>query len=379
MAVYKSNKKTKDGRCWYYRVRKKDFNDEVKEITSKMFMTKAEALEEERLFIMKRNNPIHKNFTLVAKDYFDRAKKEKKESTVICYERDYIKHIKPYFENKNIDEITTKDILNWKDIIDKKNLKISFKNKNYVILRNIFNHAMIYYGLNSNIVATCGPFKTKNDEIVKDEDKLKYITKDQFDKFITVVDNILYYTLFNFLYYTGCRIGETLAINWNDIDFETKEIKINKTLTDKSYDKKYNITSTKNNLNRTIKMSQSLYNIMYNYYIERKKYTNFEQNWFVFGDYEPLAQTTIRRYKKKYFELANVKEITLHEFRHSHVSLLINEYIKTSKEKNMKIDTAKFFLMMSNRMGHTIDVMQRTYMHLFPSIQDEIIDLLDNL
>ena len=45
----------------------------------------------------------------------------------------------------------------------------------------------------------------------------------------------------------------------------------------------------------------------------------------------------------------------------------------------MKIDTAKFFLMMSNRMGHTIEVMQETYMHLFPSIQDEIVDLLDNI
>lgn len=35
--------------------------------------------------------------------------------------------------------------------------------------------------------------------------------------------------------------------------------------------------------------------------------------------------------------------------------------------------------MLSDRMGHTVDVMQRTYMHLFPTIQDEIVDLLDNL
>lgn len=35
--------------------------------------------------------------------------------------------------------------------------------------------------------------------------------------------------------------------------------------------------------------------------------------------------------------------------------------------------------MMSNRMGSTIQVMQDTYMHLFPTIQEEIVDLLDNL
>ena len=87
-----------------------------------------------------------------------------------------------------------------------------------------------------------------------------------------------------------------------------------------------------------------------------------------------LPQITIDRKKHKYFELSGVNEITTHEFRHSHVSLLINEYVK-----NGKTDTTKFFLMMSNRMGHSIPVMQETYMHLFPTIQNEIIDILDKL
>jgi len=30
-------------------------------------------------------------------------------------------------------------------------------------------------------------------------------------------------------------------------------------------------------------------------------------------------------------------------------------------------------------MGHTIEVMQKTYMHLFPTVQDEIVNLLDDL
>lgn len=56
------------------------------------------------------------------------------------------------------------------------------------------------------------------------------------------------------------------------------------------------------------------------------------------------------------------------------MSLLINEYVKSGQT-----DTTKFFLMLSNRMGHSIKVMQETYMHLFPTIQNEIVDLLDNL
>ena len=85
-------------------------------------------------------------------------------------------------------------------------------------------------------------------------------------------------------------------------------------------------------------------------------------------------QTTINRYKHKYFELANVPEITIHEFRHSHVSLLINQYLKSGNT-----DMTRFFTLMSGRLGHTVDVMQRTYMHLFPQSQDSIVDILNNL
>ena len=45
----------------------------------------------------------------------------------------------------------------------------------------------------------------------------------------------------------------------------------------------------------------------------------------------------------------------------------------------MKVDTSKFFLMMSNRMGHTLKVMFSTYIHLFPSIQDKIVESLDEI
>jgi hypothetical protein len=53
----------------------------------------------------------------------------------------------------------------------------------------------------------------------------------------------------------------------------------------------------------------------------------------------------------------------------------VNEYIK----KNTTIDTAKFFLMLANRMGHSLETMQRVCMHLFPTVQDEVVDILDNL
>lgn len=39
-----------------------------------------------------------------------------------------------------------------------------------------------------------------------------------------------YNAVIRFQLYTGMRIGETLALTWNDIDFDERTININKTL-----------------------------------------------------------------------------------------------------------------------------------------------------
>ena len=37
------------------------------------------------------------------------------------------------------------------------------------------------------------------------------------------------------------------------------------------------------------------------------------------------------------------------------------------------------FIMLSERMGHTIEVMQQIYMHLFPNIQSKVVDIMNDL
>lgn len=53
------------------------------------------------------------------------------------------------------------------------------------------------------------------------------------------------------------RKGEVQALTWNDINFNTNEIIVNKTLSVKTKNSNYKITSTKNYLNRRIKMSKN--------------------------------------------------------------------------------------------------------------------------
>lgn len=202
--------------------------------------------------------------------------------------------------------------------------------------------------------------------------------KEQFDIFISIIEELMWKTFFIFLFYTGCRKGEILALKWEHINFDKREILIKD---NPSFDNKREviITTTKTGKERIIKMSNFLYESLLLYKKEMQKYSDFSEKRFVFGNTIHLGKSNIDRHKKKYFELSGLEEITTHEFRHSHVSLLINEYVKRSIERAEKPDMAKFFLMMSDRMGHTIEVMQNTYMHLFPTVQDEIVDLLDNL
>lgn len=360
--VYKDTHKTRDGRCYYFQVM---INGN--RFHSKRYLTRKEALDEEAKYILNHKKVDSVKFTVVAECFFDEIKKVRKLSTYQTYIEVYSKHIKPYFEDYDLNSINILELKNYREKCLKMNYSTRYLNKINNVLNLILDYASIYGFTNLN--KTLGNYQEKKDRIITE--KIKYMTYDEYLKFISVIDDLTYKTLFMFLYLTGVRIGECLALRFSDI--KNDEILVNKTLYTKIKGT-YTITSTKNNLNRVIKMDKSLKLQLNEYISYMESFTDFSSDWFLFGGPRYLAPTTIARYKHKYFELANVPEITLHEFRHSHVSLLINEYLKTGNT-----DTTKFFLMMSQRLGHSVDVMQRTYMHLFPQTQDSIVDILNNL
>ena len=360
MSIYKDNRKTKDGRCYFFQVMK---NGEL--YKSKRFLTRKEAVEEEAKFLLKYN-PKSKKFSIVADSYFDNLKSYCKYSTIYTYIKDYNKHIYPYFHDLDINSINIPTYNLWYEEMAKKGLKAKYLNKINSLLKNIFQYAVQSYGLEYNPVVKT--FKEPKDKIITE--KIRYITKDEFDSFINKANDPTYELLFKTLFYTGCRIGEAICLTWNDINIEEKYISITKTL----YKVHNNTpTSNKTHTNRRIYLNDSFVREMACFKSKKESYKDFSNNWYVFGDIRTLSQTSIARKKHQWFLASGVREITIHEFRHSHVSMLINEYLKSGQT-----DSTKFFIMMSQRLGHTIPVMQRTYMHLFPNTQNDIVDLLNN-
>ena len=359
MSIYKGNK-TKDGRQYYFKIM---ING--KRYQSKYYLTKEDAKKAEAVYILKNKHPDKKPFTIVADSYFNYLESYCKYSTTYTYIKDYNKHILPYFENYDVGNINTLEYNKWYDIMAKKGLTAKYLNKINSLFKNIMQYAVENYGLESNpIIKT---FKESKADIKSE--KIRYITKEEFDKFISKADDKMYELLFTFLFKTGARIGEVICLTWDDISLDCKYVSITKTLY-KIHDNKP--TSNKTATNRKVYLDDSLVDELRKYKESKQKYKDFSNDWYVFGDIHTLSTTQIARKKHQYFTDANVHEITIHEFRHSHVSNMVDIYLKSGQT-----DSTKFFIMMSQRLGHTIQVMQRTYLHLFPNTQDELVKMLN--
>lgn len=373
MSIIKDKLKTKDGRQYRFKVYYHDSDNKLKPFVSKRYLTMKEAKAEERLFLLNRDAPVKKKIKTVAFDYFKDLKTRVKESTYYTYNKIYNAKIKKYFENRFIDEIRVHDIENWKNLLMKTMLSSS-ANQCYVILKEIFVFANRKYELNYNPVILAGRIKAPTNEIKARNKALRYITYEEFILFKKCLKSPLFKCFFTTLYLTGMRKGEAQALTWNDIDFDNKTILVNKTISFLTEKGNYNITSTKTNLVRKISISKSLMIELVKYHNLVKEYGNYKDTWFIFGNEDILKDYQIKYARKQAFKESGVREITTHEFRHSHVSLCISEYLKKGET-----DANKFLLMMSQRMGHGIRVMQEVYLHLFPETQDKIVDLLDDL
>jgi len=87
----------------------------------------------------------------------------------------------------------------------------------------------------------------------------------EIDQIKDILNKTNEYTTYNaviqFQLFTGMRIGETLALTWDDIDFKNREIDINKTV---NYIKDDFIVGPqkKENAYRTLGMNNAIYNLL---------------------------------------------------------------------------------------------------------------------
>ncbi len=256
------------------------------------------------------------------------------------------------------------DYREFRDCIDSSGLSTGVKNSVLNGFKSVFTHAVKYYGLKDTPARHLEPFKKSFKEKMKKKSKeLSIWSVEEFDKFISFVPDGKYKAFFMVLFMTGVRLGEILALTW--LDFGDHVISINKSVTKFSESGSYEIKDTKNvSSMREISLNDSLYLFLLDYQKREKEDPGYQDSWFMFGRDKPVSRTQITRVKDKAVDLSCVKPITIHQFRHSHASILING--------GMNI------VAVSRRLGHSdVEMTLKVYTHLFKNKDTEIIDFLE--
>jgi integrase len=213
------------------------------------------------------------------------------------------------------------------------------------------NYAVKYYNLPKNPCWVAGGVgKSKADE-------MSIWTVEEFETFIEYEDKPAVKLAFDILFWTGMREGELLSLTPSDI-LPDKSISITKTFT--RIDNNDVISDPKTPKSRRIvPIPEFLYN-------EIQAYLNsiydIQSDERIFYFTMQLLNAEIKRVAK----LANIKQIRVHDLRHSHASMLIQQGYSA--------------LLVSERLGHeNIETTLNTYSHLYPNEHRNLAQKLDNL
>lgn len=326
-------------------------------------MTKKEAQEAERQFLLSLDQTInHRDMTF--KDlylaFYEYQSDKVRESTIKTY-RDRIKYLE-LFDKIKLREMNIKHFKLWKKEINKLPLATSYKNDLFKFVKAILNFGTKWYDFNFAPMYNKMTNFTNPNELKKE---MEFFTIEEFNKFISVENDILFRPLFETLYYMGLRKGELRGLQWKDIDFNNKMMKIYKQIPSIYSIDNYRLSPLKTkNSNRDLPINDILLEDLEKLYNSQKQYKNFNQEWYVFGNDLPIHKDTIRRRKNANCKEAGVKQIRVHDFRHSCASFLINYGASIT--------------LVAKYLGHTkIDETLNTYSHMYQNKLEDIVKLIN--
>lgn len=279
----------------------------------------------------------------------------------------YNKHISPVFGKEDISKINPERIRKFqRELYNGKRLKddktkysITFINIIIQLLKRLIKYANIRHYISLS--------KADIDDIdmIKDiVDKYKFVdsqviwTLNDFNKFISCVDDMKYKVLFSVLFFCGLRKGEVLALKWKNIDFIDETLTVNSTASKVIKQGQIVKAPKTKNSYRTIYLNESLKKLLLEYYfVQKKKYMNLNE-MFVFGGNKMISFSTLDRNFNKYLEISKVKKMNLHGFRHSHATFCLS--------------ISADIYSVSKRLGHESISITETYLHSSSLAQKEL-------
>lgn len=316
------------------------------------FTTAAAAKQFEKDFIDQHNGSSTIVFKNLVENYLADCRQRNKVTT-LRHKAFYLKtYITPFFADFPISEITPLHIRQWQNDILKRGYKPTFQRTIHVQLSAVLNYGVKYYGLKNNPATLAGSIGTS-----KQTDKIQFYTLDQFKTFLPYVTE-KYRLAFKILFFTGLRIGELLALTIQDFDADAGTLNISKTLDVKTLAAQPPKTPKSN---RHVTLPPFLIQEIQDY-ISTKFYDPQPGERLFFW----LLYITLTHENWRAAAAAGLPKIRIHDFRHSHASLLIN------------LDFPP--LVVSERLGHeSVTTTLQIYSHLYPNKTASVANKLQDL
>lgn len=275
--------------------------------------------------------------------------------------------VKDYFNNTLIENLTVLRL-------QKITIELSKRYLNYTIHLSVINRVLKYAVL-LDIIKANPLDKVIRPKQQEKREKKKALTKEELTKFLDLAEKhaspVLFVAWWT-LAYTGLRRGELLALEWSDIDFENRTLRVERTLVRISGQLSTQSPKTKKS-RRKITLDPRTVEILKNWRLKQKKIlfkNGAGKSELVFsnssGGY--LMESRLRDELRKFLRKHGLPIITVHGLRHTHASILFEAGIEAKQ--------------IADRLGHSrIQTTLDMYTHLNDSqryaVADRLLDFLE--
>ncbi len=287
--------------------------------------------------------------------YQNYSKPKLRSTTQMGYENAIYKHIIPALGKTPLDELTANELQQFCAKLKKEGrlIRTELYGKGvsdrsvrscYAVIRMALDRAVKDGLIRANPAADC-KCPPKNAK------EMKVLTREEMQRFLIQAKEEGYFELFLLELATGLRRGEVLALQWDDLDFATGELRIQRQVYRANGELVVSEPKTKAAL-RTIVLPPSLVEVL-------KEYRQGVTSRWMFPspakEDSPLDPATCRKRLQIILEHAGCKKVSFHALRHTFVS--------TALESGMDVKT------LSTIIGH---VSAATTLDIYSHITDEM-------
>jgi len=346
MPVYKDEER----KTYYYKVRYKDIYRRNKQKLRRGFKKRGDAILAEANFISEVANQFSDDVTFDELFHHNIKHTKLKDKTIRRRTNEYNLHIKPRFGHIKAKEITVQQVMDFKSWLEDNFVSLNSARTVYGNFKVLINHAIKFYGLRNNPTLIV-------DAIQRVRPNVNFIKREDFEQRVTEIKSNKYKELSRLLFYTGLRIGESLALSWNDIDLEKHQLHVNKTL-----DISTRTPTTPKTAGSVgyVPFPKSIAEMLTELKKESAEHIyGFNDSLYIFGGLSPYHYSHFSKKFKQVFP-----NLRIHDLRHSYASYLINKGVDIYLVKEL--------------LRH-VDIQQtaNTYGHLYTERKQQVMDVFD--